>query len=105
MELDSMKKKNKNAPISVREPDPATCRKSAVPPKNAPYDFGINRTWYQTHRLSYPVEVSDYFTYGNLPGFGPENDTPASPSNETNVPDDPDDDAGLYDEDAGLYAE
>ncbi|KDQ26374.1 hypothetical protein PLEOSDRAFT_169180 [Pleurotus ostreatus PC15] len=47
-------------------------RSSARPPLAAPYDFGIDKVWFETHGKSAgnAVLVEDWFTYGNPPGFG-----------------------------------
>ncbi len=47
-----------------------TGRSTKVPPKIAPYDFGINATWYETDAANFPVLTSDYYKHGDPVGFG-----------------------------------
>lgn len=47
-----------------------TGRKTADPPEDAPFDFGIDRDWYEANKSKYPFHVGDYFTFGNPEGFG-----------------------------------
>ena len=76
-ELSEQDKKRIRAKV-VRNTD----RTSTRPPSNAPYDFGIDRTWYEAHKSEYQIMVQDYFTYGDPTGFGTEADVTASPEGE-----------------------
>ena len=60
-----------------------TGRVNDVPPVFAPFDFGINRAWYEAARPKYPRLLRDYFTYGNPAGFGGDNATNEEETEET----------------------
>ena len=47
-----------------------TARSSAIPPPQAPYDFGINTTWYEKHKETYANVISDWYQYRDPAGFG-----------------------------------
>jgi hypothetical protein len=49
-----------------------TGRSTSVPPLQAPYDFGIDKTWWALFKHKYPEHVKDWFTYGNPEGFHDE---------------------------------
>lgn len=52
-----------------------TGRSTSAPPLVAPYDFGIDMTWWETEASEYPAHVVDWLTHGNPDGFGVESDT------------------------------
>ena len=66
-----------------------TGRKTDEPPEDAPFDFGIDRDWYEANKSKYPFHVDDYYTFGNPEGFGDDN-----PEEEAEVRADESD--GLY---------
>ncbi|GBE84454.1 hypothetical protein SCP_0604330 [Sparassis crispa] len=47
-------------------------RSSDDPPSIAPFDFGINRDWYEQHKDKYPhsIMLHDWFSFGDPIGFG-----------------------------------
>ena len=47
-----------------------TARSSAIPPPRAPYDFGINTTWYEKHKETYANVISDWYQYRDPARFG-----------------------------------
>jgi hypothetical protein len=51
--------------IQVKE----TNRLSNVPPLFVPYDFGIDRAWWDMHVKTYLNHTSNFFKHGNLPDF------------------------------------
>ena len=78
MELDEIwmeeappKERNRPRATLVRD----TGRVSNAPPNFAPFDFGIDPTWYEAAKPKYPRLLRDYFTYGNPAGFGDDETT------------------------------
>ncbi|GBE85371.1 hypothetical protein SCP_0705580 [Sparassis crispa] len=52
-------------------------RSSDHPPAIAPFNFGINREWYEKHKDTYPnsVLLHDWYTFGDPAGFGQHADS------------------------------
>ena len=61
-----------------------TGRSSGAPPIEAPYDFGIDLKWWETAQEKYPEYVKDWFTYGDLEGFGEEENAEEENAEEEN---------------------
>jgi hypothetical protein len=66
----TVKQKQKMIGITVE----GTGRSTSVPPLVAPYDFGIDKMWWETKASEYPAHVADWLTHGNPNGFGDESD-------------------------------
>jgi hypothetical protein len=49
-----------------------TGQSTSVPPLVAPYDFGIDKKWWEEEAGEYPAHVMDWLTHGNPDGFGDE---------------------------------
>jgi hypothetical protein len=65
--MDQLTAKQREAIVGIRVE--GTGRISNIPPLCAPYDFGIDKTWWRTRGQDYPNHVVDFFTHGKLDGF------------------------------------
>jgi hypothetical protein len=66
----TLKQKQKVIGITVE----GTGRSTPIPPLVAPYDFGIDKTWWRVEAGEYPAHVADWFTHGNPDGFEDRSD-------------------------------
>ncbi|GBE87457.1 hypothetical protein SCP_1101330 [Sparassis crispa] len=64
----SAKEKERIVSISVRD----TGRSTDIPPLVAPFDFGINKTWWEVNKddVRYKEVLTDWYMHGDLLGFG-----------------------------------
>ncbi|KAH9918339.1 hypothetical protein B0H21DRAFT_713139 [Amylocystis lapponica] len=64
----------------------STGRSTNMPPPEVPYNFGINKTWFEEHKAQYADYLRDWYQFPDPPGFGsnhtnPDSEGSGSPSN------------------------